>query len=344
MELIINHKVDTHAGSFDEQKQFASEKSIDLSVIVPLYNEYENVETLYEKIIAELERLSLTYEVIFVDDGSTDDTWSVIEQVKKANQQLSAIRLRRNYGQTSAMVAGFDHAKGNIIVTLDGDLQNDPSDIALLLQKLDEGYDIVSGWRKDRKDNFLRVLPSRMANAIISFATRIKLNDYGCTLKAYRSECIKPLNAYAEMHRFFPALASMTGARIAEIPVKHYQRKYGTSKYGFSRIFKVLSDIIAISLIISFSSTPLKGFILCVLPFLFLTVCFGMLGSFAILLEWTIGKSVFFLISMALNGMAVIHLFTLGVLGELVVSTSDLTHTQMPEISKKILPINGETE
>ncbi len=317
---------------------------MDLSVVVPLYNEWQNVEALFYKIDTELQKLFLAYEVIFVDDGSTDITWKVIEKLKKSNPKLRSIKLRRNYGQTSAMVAGFDYATGNIIITLDGDMQNDPSDIPSLLEKLDEGNDIVSGWRKNRKDNFSRVFPSRIANAIISLTTGVKLNDYGCTLKAYRSECIKPLNAYGEMHRFLPALASLTGARVTEIPVKHHPRKYGDSKYGFNRIFKVFSDIIGISLIIGFSSTPLKGFVICALPFILLTVCFGILSGLSVMLDWTSGKSVFFMVVTALNGMAVSHLIALGVLGELVVGTSDLSHTKMPEVTKKTITMKGDAE
>ncbi|HDH53449.1 MAG TPA: glycosyltransferase, partial [Nitrospirae bacterium] len=222
---------------------------MELSIVVPLYNESESVEDLLRQIKSELQRLSLSYEIIFVDDGSTDNTWEVIEKQKGKTPELKGIKFRHNSGQTSAMVAGFNYASGEIIVTLDGDLQNDPSDIPALLEKIKEGYDIVSGWRKDRKDHFSRVLPSRVANAIISIATGVKLHDYGCTLKAYRAECIKQLHAYGEMHRFFPALASMTGASVTEIPVNHHPRKYGASKYGFDRIFKVFSDILAMSLI-----------------------------------------------------------------------------------------------
>lgn len=315
---------------------------MDLSIVVPLYNESENVPELYGRIKSELEKLPLTYEIIFIDDGSTDGTWDVIEKLKANHPALKAIKFRHNCGQTSAMVAGFNYASGEIIITLDGDLQNDPSDISILLEKIKEGYDIVSGWRKERKDHFSRVLPSRIANAVISVATGVKLHDYGCTLKAYRAECIKQLHAYGEMHRFFPALASMTGARVTEIPVKHHPRKHGTSKYGFDRIFKVFSDILAMSLIIRFSSTPLKGFVLCAIPFLFLTFCFGLMGCLAVLLDFTKGKDTIFFIATALSGMGVIHLITLGVIGELVVSTSDLTHTRLPETTKKTITIEKD--
>ena len=315
-----------------------------LSIVVPLYNEEESVEKLLAGILDAMEQLDFLYEIIFVDDGSQDDTWTIIEQLKKATPQLKAIKFRRNYGQTSAMVAGFDHAIGKIIVTMDGDLQNDPTDIPLLLEKMEQGYDIVSGWRKNRKDHFSRVLPSRIANAIISLTTGVKLHDYGCSLTAYRSQCVKPLNAYGEMHRFLPALASMTGARVTEEPVKHHPRKYGVSKYGFERILKVFSDIFAMNLIIRFSSTPLKGFVLSSIPFFLMTMFFGILAVLAWNFQWTSGKTLFFFIAMALSGMAVVHLMTLGVLGELVVGTSDLSHTRLPRYKKNIMEKGGEQD
>jgi glycosyltransferase involved in cell wall biosynthesis len=316
--------------------------SVYLSIIVPIYNEEESIEKLLERVLEVGDQFDFTYEIILVDDGSEDMTWEIIEQLKETTAQLRAIKLRRNYGQTSAMVAGFDHARGKIIVTLDGDLQNDPLDIPLLLEKIEQGYDIVSGWRKSRKDHFSRVLPSRIANAIISFTTGVRLHDYGCSLKAYRAECIRSLKAYGEMHRFFPALTSMTGARVAEVPVRHHPRKYGVSKYGFERIFKVFSDIFAMNLVIRFSSMPLKGFALCSLPFLLLTLFFGALATLSSIYQWTAGKALFFFIAASLSGMAFVHLITLGVLGELVVGTSDLSHTELPEVTKKKIIINGE--
>jgi len=313
-----------------------------LSIVVPLYNEEESVEKLLAGILEVTKQFDFTYEIIFVDDGSQDNTWAIIEELKETTPQLKAIKFRRNYGQTNAMVAGFDHAQGQIIVTMDGDLQNDPSDIPLLLEKMDQGYDIVSGWRKDRKDHFSRVLPSKIANAIISWTTGVRLHDYGCSLKAYRSQCIKPLNAYGEMHRFLPALASMTGARITEVPVNHNARKYGVSKYGFERILKVFSDIFAMNLIIRFSSTPLKGFTFSSIPFFLMTSFFGVLAFLAWNFQWTSGKTLFFFIAMSLSGMAVVHLLTLGILGELVVGTSDLSHTILPRYKKIIMQKGDE--
>jgi glycosyltransferase involved in cell wall biosynthesis len=323
-------------------KDFAkSFESINISVVIPVYNEEDNVTILYEKLREALDPVNKKYEIIFVDDGSIDNTWGKIEELKTRFSNLKGINLRRNYGQTNAMVAGFDQASGEIIVTMDGDLQNDPSDIPMLLNKIEEGYDIVSGWRKERKDNILRVIPSNVANYIISKTTGVHLRDYGCSLKAYRSECIKSIKAYGEMHRFFPALASMTGARVTEIPVNHYPRKFGVSKYGFDRIFKVFSDIFSMNLIIRFSTMPLKGFAICAIPFILFTLFFGVLGLSAVIFNWTPGKALFFLSATGLSGMAVLHLLLLGVIGELVVNTSDLSHTQMPEITKKQILTNS---
>jgi glycosyltransferase involved in cell wall biosynthesis len=312
-----------------------------LSIVVPLYNEEESVEKLLAGILEVTKQFDFGYEIIFIDDGSQDKTWTIIEQLKESTPQLKAIKFRGNYGQTSAMVAGINHARGQVIATMDGDLQNDPSDIPLLLAKLEEGYDIVSGWREDRKDHFSRVLLSKIANGIISLTTGVKLHDYGCSLKVYRAACVKSLKAYGEMHRFLPALASMTGARVTEIPVKHHPRKYGVSKYGFERVLKVFSDIFGMNLIIRFSSIPLKGFAVCSLPFLLLTILFGILTVLAWSYEWTSGKALFFLIAAALSGMSVVHLIVLGVLGELIVGTSDLSHTRLPEITKKTILANN---
>lgn len=318
--------------------------SVYLSIVIPLYNEEESVQELLARLKKVGDVFDFPYEIIFVDDGSLDKTWSIIEGLKKRTPYIRAIKLRRNYGQTSAMVAGFEHAEGEIIATLDGDLQNDPSDIPRLLEKIKEGYDIVSGWRINRKDHFVRSFLSIIANFIISWTTGVKLHDYGCSLKAYRAECIKALEAYGEMHRFFPALASMTGARLTEVEVNHYPRKFGVSKYGLERVFTVFSDIFAINLIIRFSSNPLKGFIISSIPFFSLACFFGFLGGLAFLFNWSEGKGFFFLTIAILNGMAVVNLVVLGVLGELVVSNSDLSHAYLPEITKKEIYLKEEKQ
>jgi glycosyltransferase involved in cell wall biosynthesis len=319
--------------------------SIYLSIVVPVYNEVESIGHLVDEIVRTARGFAFAYEIILVDDGSEDGTWDVICDLKAKCDTLRAIKFRRNFGQTSAMVAGFDYSKGEVIVTMDADLQNDPADIPLLLAKIEEGYDIVSGWRKDRKDHFARVLPSRIANGIISLTTGVRLHDYGCSLKAYRSECIKSVHAYGEMHRFFPAIASMTGARVTELPVSHNPRKYGESKYGFDRILKVFSDIFAMNLIIRFSSTPLKGFSICSIPFLMLALFFGCLSFLSWTYEWTAGKTEFFLMLSALLSMGFILVIALGIVAELVVSTGDLSHTKLPVITKKsLLPKSDVSE
>jgi glycosyltransferase involved in cell wall biosynthesis len=232
------------------------------------------------------------------------------------------------------MVAGFEHARGQVIITLDGDLQNDPADIPMLLDKMKEGYELVSGWRKDRKDHWSRVIPSKVANWIISTTTGVKLHDYGCSLKAYKAECIKPIKAYGEMHRFLPVLASMTGARVTEVVVSHHARKYGNSKYGFDRIFKVFNDIFSIILIVKFSTMPLLGFSLCALPFLLLALFFGSLSLLSVIYTWTAGKLLLFSLSASFSLMGMFHFIGLGIIAEIVVGTSDLTHTQLSAISK----------
>jgi glycosyltransferase involved in cell wall biosynthesis len=307
-----------------------------LSIIVPLYNEAESIDKLIAGILEAMAPCEFAYEIILIDDGSTDETWAKIETHKKSIPNLKGIKFRRNFGQTSAMVAGFDHARGEFVVTMDGDLQNDPADIPRMLRVMEEEHcDIVSGWRKDRKDHFSRVLPSRIANFIISKTTGVHLHDYGCSLKVYRADCIRSIHAYGEMHRFFPALASMTGARVMELPINHRPRRFGKSKYGFSRIFKVFSDIFSMNLIIRFSSTPLVGFSLCAIPFAVLTVFFGALAFVAAMLDWTEGKPSFFILLATLNLVAVLLLEMMGILGELVVSNSDLTHAYLPDIGKR---------
>ena len=232
-----------------------------ISIVVPLYNEEENLPILNSSLLGVLQKLDKPFEIIYVDDGSTDKTFPILQSICNSNPSIKAIRLRRNFGQTAAMSAGFDHARGEIIITIDGDLQNDPADIPRLLEKLDEGYDIVSGWRKDRKDKlFSRKIPSMIANRIIGKTTGVRLHDYGCTLKAYRAEVIKPIPLYGELHRFIPALASIYGARITEIPVDHHPRRYGTSKYTLSRTFRVIMDLITVIFLKFFAHRPLHIF------------------------------------------------------------------------------------
>lgn len=228
----------------------------DLSLVVPLYNEEDNVRTLIDSIDQALCRLGILYETVLVDDGSRDATRSVAAHVVADNPRVRLVVLRRNYGQTAAMSAGIRHARGRVIVTLDGDLQNDPADIPRLLALIDQGFDIVVGWRRRRQDAVARVVISRIANRIIAWLMGGGVRDSGCSLKAYRAELIQGLPLYGEMHRFIPALSQLAGARLAEIEVKHHPRRFGVSKYGYSRVIKVMLDIATIRMLLSYSRRP----------------------------------------------------------------------------------------
>ncbi len=234
-----------------------------VSIVIPVFNEEENVPILYEKLKKVLENLNAEYEIIFVDDGSTDRTREILEEIASKDKKVKVVEFARNFGQTSAMMAGMDFATGDVIITMDGDLQNDPEDIPRLLEKIEEGYDVVSGWRKNRKDAAIsRKLPSKIANWLIGRITGVKIHDYGCTLKAYRSSVIKRLRLYGELHRFIPALASTvtSTSKIIEIPVKHHPRIYGKSKYGISRTFKVIVDLFFIWFLKKFMQKPIHFF------------------------------------------------------------------------------------
>lgn len=232
-----------------------------ISVIVPVFNEEESLPRLYEQLCAALEPLARPWEVILVNDGSRDNSAGVLDRLAHLDTRIKVVHFRRNYGQTSAMMAGIDFASGDIIIPIDADLQNDPQDISRLLAKLDEGYDVVSGWRRDRKDDSLRRnLPSRMANWLISRVSGVKLHDYGCSLKAYRREVIKDVKLYGEMHRFIPIYASWLGARVTEIPVTHHARQFGQSKYGLERIAKVFLDLLVVKFLDRYAQKPIYVF------------------------------------------------------------------------------------
>ena len=239
-----------------------SSRRLAVSVVVPLFNEVDSVPRLVQEIRAALDASGREGEVLLVDDGSTDGTSEALRALPEADPRFRVILFRRNFGQTAAMSAGFDHARGDVVVALDGDLQNDPADIERLVRKIEEeGWDIVSGWRKDRKDSFLsRRLPSKVANWLIGRITGVRLHDYGCSLKAYRAEVLRNIRLYGEMHRFIPALASWVGARIAELPVNHRPRTRGRSKYGLSRTIRVLLDLITVKFLVSFATRPLQVF------------------------------------------------------------------------------------
>ncbi|MBR8827243.1 MAG: glycosyltransferase family 2 protein [Gomphosphaeria aponina SAG 52.96 = DSM 107014] len=297
-------------------------EAVYLSVVVPIYNEAESLSKLIEAIATTLRENQLKYEIICVDDGSQDGSTEILRQIAHSRTDFKAVILRRNYGQTPAMAAGFKQAQGKVIVTLDGDLQNDPEDIPQLLAKLEEGYDLVSGWRKDRQDAALtRLLPSKIANWMIGIVTGVKLHDYGCSLKAYRSELVDDMNLYGELHRFLPALAYIEGARIAELPVRHHARRYGTSKYGLGRTFRVLMDLFTVFFMKKFLTRPMHVFGLFGLSAIVLGTFLGLYLTF---LKLGLGQSIGdrpLLILAVLLVFTGVQLFSFGLLAELLMRT-----------------------
>ena len=293
-----------------------------LSVIVPIFNEVESLPVLIAKIADVLQESKRSYEIIAVDDGSQDGSAELLQKLARSRHDLVAIIFRRNYGQTPAMAAGFQYAKGKIMITLDGDLQNDPADIPKLVAKVEEGYDLVSGWRKNRQDNRLtRLLPSKIANWMIGGVTGVKLHDYGCSLKAYRREVISDMNLYGELHRFLPALAYIEGAKITEIPVRHHARRYGESKYGLGRTFRVVMDLLTIFFLKKFLTRPMHIF---GLGGLILLITGVLIGTYLTFLKLIIGLSIGhrpLLILAVLLILTGIQLLISGLLGELMMRT-----------------------
>jgi glycosyltransferase involved in cell wall biosynthesis len=308
-----------------------------LSIVIPIYNEDENVQILHEKLKEVLDPLKKEYEILFVDDGSTDRTLPVLEEIQAKDKRVVVLSLRRNFGQTAAFAAGFDFARGDVIVTMDGDLQNDPADIPRLFELIKDN-DLVSGWRKKRKDPFFtRRLPSIIANWLISNVTGVKLHDYGCSLKAYRRDVIKNLKLYGEMHRFIPAVASWYGVRIAEVEIGHHPRLRGKSKYGISRTIKVVLDLITVKFLQSFSTKPIQFFG----P---IGVLSGFLG-FLILLYLSIDKLFMghdigarpLLLLGALLIIVGIQLIGMGLLGEMLVRVYHESQRKPIYVIKKVL-------
>jgi len=308
-----------------------------LSVVIPVYNEQENIRLLYEKLKESLDPLNIEYEILFVDDGSTDRTLSILEEIQAKDNKLVVLSLRRNFGQTAAFAAGFDFSRGDVVVTMDGDLQNDPADIPKLLDLIQEN-DLVSGWRKKRKDPFFtRRLPSMAANWLISNVTGVKLHDYGCSLKAYRRDVIKNLKLYGEMHRFIPAVASWYGVRVAEVETIHHPRMHGKSKYGISRTVKVVLDLITVKFLQSFSTKPIQFFG----P---VGIASGFLG-FLVLLYLSIDKLFFgrdigarpLLLLGALLVIVGIQLIGMGLIGEMLVRVYHESQRKPIYVIKKIL-------
>ncbi len=293
-----------------------------LSVVVPIFNEEESIPTLYERLTESLHNLGRSYEIIAVDDGSSDRSFALLKELAQTDPHLRVVRFRRNFGQTAAFSAGFDRARGAVVVTIDADLQNDPADIPLLLAKIDEGYDVVSGWRARRKDPFLnRRLPSIVANRLISAITGVALHDYGCSLKAYRTEVVKGIRLYGELHRFIPAIASWQGVAVTELPVNHSPRAFGTSKYGINRTVRVALDLVTVRFLLSYATRPMQ--------------IFGLFGLLAMLVGGAINIYLAFIKLVAgerlsrrpllLLGILLVILgaqfISMGLIGELVVRT-----------------------
>lgn len=293
-----------------------------LSVVVPIYNEEETIPLLHQRLTESLTALGHPYEIITVDDGSRDRSFALLRQLAEADPRLRVVRLRRNFGQTAAFSAGFDRAQGGVVVTIDADLQNDPADIGALLAKMDEGYDVVSGWRIRRQDAFLnRRLPSMIANGLISRVTGVRLHDYGCSLKAYRSDVLSGIRLYGELHRFIPAIASWQGVAVAELPVNHAPRRFGTSKYGISRTLRVLLDLITVRFLLSYSTRPMQIFGLLGLGFgLMGSLLAGYLAALKLLTGAEIGSRPLLMLAVLLIVVGV-QLISLGLIGELVVRT-----------------------
>ena len=305
----------------------------DLSIIIPLYNEEDSVTPLYEAIVKSVDRMNLNYEMLFVDDGSKDNTVPIASQLAAQDKRLKVVKFRRNYGQTPAMVAGIDNAVGTILVTMDGDLQNDPDDIPMLVRKIDEGFDIVVGWRHNRQDKLItRKIPSKIANWLIGKITGVPIKDNGCSLKAYRADVIKNIPLYSEMHRFIPAMTSLAGTKIAEIKVKHHARAFGESKYGLTRIYKVLIDLITIKTLLSFFSRPL-------LIFAIVAGISALIGSIALYAGLTqahdTNNFVFYSVGVLYMSLSAVLLLW-GVLGELIYRTGDLKMGHFAQIKQYI--------
>lgn len=308
-----------------QTKQYNSEKSEaapELSLFLPVLNEEDNLRPMHAKIREALNELGKTAEVIYVDDGSTDKSLKILREISAEDSRVRVISLRRNYGQTAAMSAGIDAAKGEILIPMDADLQNDPKDIARLLEKLNEGYDVVSGWRKNRKDKLImRKIPSQIANRIISWIGGVPLHDYGCSLKAYRREVIQDVRLYGEMHRFIPIYASWAGARVTEIPVDHHARTMGVSKYGISRTLKVVFDLMTIKFMASYQTKPIYVFGTFGMIAFFLSIFAGL---WAFVLKFIYGVS-FILTPLPVIAVVMLAIsmqfFLMGLLAEMLVRT-----------------------
>lgn len=314
---------------------------MDLSIIIPLYNEEENIDLLYNAVIQATDPLQINYEIIFVDDGSRDKTYIKAKHLASQDSRLKVIKFRKNYGQTPAMAAGIEHAKGRLLITMDGDLQNDPDDIKYFIEKIDEGYDIVVGWRFKRQDKLItRKIPSRIANWLIGKVTGVPIKDNGCSLKAYRASVIKEIPLYSEMHRFIPAMASLAGSKIAEIKVRHHARKFGVSKYGLSRVFKVLLDLLSIKTIVSFSSRPLLWFSILASPVLLVALALLVISLYKVVV-YSLNFSVPVVGTGVLLAALGFFLVLIGIIGELIYRTGDVKATRFSSLTSQVSSTNN---
>ena len=313
-----------------------------ISVVVPIYNEEECIDLLYESICRTLDPHGEPYEMIYVDDGSQDRTIDRLRELHRRDSRVRVVRFRKNYGQTAAMAAGFEHSRGDYIVSMDGDLQNDPADIPRLLAKMREGFDVVCGWRKNRQDKFwTRRVPSMAANWIIGRLTGVRIKDNGCSLKAYRAATIKSVSLYGDMHRFIPAMSTLAGARIAQIVVNHHARRLGTSKYGLSRVWKVFVDIITVKMITGFAGWPLRWFGLLSLPIVSLAAVLFISGGVLFVGRSTAGWIVTSTVGFLLLFLGA-HLLSLGIIGELMVRTGDYSPGQAVGSTVELIEIQNE--
>ncbi len=303
---------------------------MDVSIVIPLYNEEESVDALYREVTAAAERLGREYELILVDDGSRDGTADKLRAICERDPRVKVVRFRRNYGQTAALQAGFDQARGHVVITLDGDLQNDPNDFGLLLQHIDDGYDVVCGWRKNRQDKMIsRRLPSMAANWLIGNLTGTRIHDNGCTLKAYRLEVVRKARLYAEMHRFLAPMMSLSGSRTKEVVVNHRARQFGKSKYGISRIWKVFLDLVTVKMLLGFITRPALWFGLLSLPFLVGTLL-ALATSVYVHFVWNPHNEypLVFPSATILFAFAFAHLIVIGFFAELVVKVGDFKEVE----------------
>ena len=323
----------------------AISRGLEISVVIPVLNEEGSLADLYREVTDVLQAFGRSYEILFVDDGSTDASYAILASLHSGDSRVQVIRLRRNFGQTAALAAGFDHASGNIVVTLDGDRQNDPTDIPALVRRLEQGFDMVCGWRKDRKDPFFsRRLPSQIANRLISITTGVHLHDYGCTLKAMRSEVAKNIQLYGEMHRFIPAVASWMGVDIDEMVVSHRPRQQGKSKYGITRTLRVLLDLLTVKFLLNYSSRPLQIFG----SFGFLLGGTGFaIGCYLTWVKYGLGEPIGgrpLLLLATLLMFAGLQLVSLGLLGELLARLYHETRSRPAYAVREVLSAAADSE